>query len=69
VPHLRWERTITPDEVRWALYGPSQPRTDADRIGKAIRKPLTSIVFHYRDQPPLACNWPGAPALSSLKIF
>jgi len=48
---------------------PSQPRTDADRIGKAIRIGLPSIMFHYRDQPPLACNWLGAPALSSLKIF
>jgi hypothetical protein len=37
-----------------------QPRTDADRIGKAIRLGLTSIMFYYRDLSLGVCKWLGA---------
>jgi len=33
---------------------------ETPKMSLAIRHPLTSIMFHYRDQSQVACKWPGA---------
>jgi len=83
VPHLRWELRPTAHQAALGTANPLPQMaetlpylrserttgTDADRIGRSIRIGLTSIMFHYRDQPPVACNWLGTMTDFSFKIF
>jgi len=42
---------------------------ETPKMSLAIRHPLTSIIFHYRDQFRVACNWLGADPGFSFMIF
>jgi len=63
VPQMGWDSgpdsSSTWDVPQVQRERTSQTRTDADRIGKAIRQPLSSIMFHYPSQRNGGCNLLG----------
>ena len=60
VPQMGWDSgpdsSSTWDVPQVQRERTSQTRTDADRIGKAIRQHSTSIMFHYARQHNTSCN-------------